>query len=289
MAYQAGLWPDTTMLRDGDVRHSERSGFFSPARSGTARGAGVILLLGTVLAGCADTSSGTTARNTEKVADAALGVGDYAEAARLYERATASAPRSVPALLGLGRAYGATGQFVRAQNALESALKVEPRNEQVLVELGHLQLEQMHPRDALEYYDKALKTDGRNKAALTGKGVALDYLSRHTEAQQVYQQALALYPTDFPLLSDYALSRVLSGNIGEGIRLMEQLLRDPSKGTTVRANMALAYALDGREADARAVMSGDMSGPDIDRTLAYYRLIRKDYLAGKPIGYMVFR
>lgn len=244
--------------------------------------------------GCADGgfsigAGSSSTRNTEKVADGALGVGDYTEAARLYERAVATSPRSVEAWLGLGRAYGATGQFIRAQNALAAAQKLAPRNTEVLVELGHLQLSQMHPRDALAYYDKALAVDGRNKAALTGKGVALDYLSRHGEAQQVYQQALTLYPTDFPLLSDDALSHVLSGNIGEGIRLMEQLLRDPTKGRTVRANMALAYALDGREADARAMMSGDVAPDEINRTLAYYRQIRKDYLAGKPIGYLVFR
>lgn len=253
----------------------------------------MILFLSLTVSGCADsfgaTGGGTSAGNTTKVADAAYGVGDYAEAARLYERAAATSPRSVDALLGLGRSYGAMGQFIRAQNALDSAQQISPRNTSVLAELGHLQLGQMHPRDALDYYDKALKVDGRNRAALTGKGVALDYLSRHAEAQQTYQRGLALYPTDFPLLSDYALSRVLSGNIGEGIRLMEELLRDPSKGSTVRANMALAYALDGREADARAMMKGDLSPDEAERTLTYYRQIRKDYLAGKPIGYLVFR
>lgn len=253
----------------------------------------LMLLAAMAVGGCADLpgvgARGAVGSETVQVAQAAYNIGDYPEAARLYERAVAADPRSVPALVGLGRTYASMGQFERAKNALENAERIAPQRAEVQVELGHLALTRMHPRDALTYYDAALQADRRNLQAFTGKAVALDYLSRHAEAQQVYRAALAVYPTDFSLLSNYALSKVLSGEIGEGIRLMEELLRDPRQGQTVRANMALAYALDGRESDARAMMVDDMSAREISETLAYYRKVRVDYLAGKPIGYLVFR
>jgi Flp pilus assembly protein TadD len=229
------------------------------------------------------------ASETEQVAAAAYSIGDYAEAARLYERAAERDPKSVGALVGLGKAYTALGQYSRAQNALIRARMLNGRNPEVLNELGNLELQQMHPKIAIEHFDDALKLDRDNLVALTGKAVSLDYLSRHLEAQEVYRTALKTYPTNFALLSNYALSQVLSGDIGAGINLMEELLRDPTNGETVRANMAIAYALDGRTRDARAMLTGTMSGAEIDAALRHYTAAREDYLAGKPIGYMIFQ
>lgn len=225
---------------------------------------------------------------TEQVAQAAYSVADYHEAARLYERAAEQNPRSAEALLGLGRSYMALGQFNRASNALMRARELGGQRAEVNNELGNLALMQMHPKEAIGFYDTALRADRNNLAALTGKAVSLDYLSRHAEAQKVYRQAIAHYPTNFALLNNYALSQVLSGQIGEGLTLMEELLRDPNRGDSVRPNMAIAYALEGRVRDARAMLEGTMSGAEIEETLAYYAKVREAYLAGKPVGYMIF-
>ncbi len=259
---------------------------FRPGRLGVFLVPAVLLLAGCVMP---RQESASARSESEQVAAAALSVGDYAEAARLYERAAAQDQRAVGPLIGLGKAYTALGQYSRAGNALQRAHELNGRNTDVLNEMGRLDLMQMQPKSAIDRFDKALSIDRRNLAALTGKAVSLDYLSRHAEAQVVYREALQIYPTNFALLSNYALSRVLSGDIGEGIRLMEELLRDPAKGETVRANMAIAYALDGRTRDARAILSGTMSPGEIDETLRLYAAARTDYLAGKPIGYMIFR
>ncbi|WP_164738301.1 tetratricopeptide repeat protein [Frigidibacter oleivorans] len=250
-----------------------------------------VALCAALLAGCQPVTTESGARpgtETEQVAQAAYSIGDYQEAARLYERASAADPGSVSALLGLGRTYMAMGQTARAGNALNRASDLAPRNTEVRNELGHLALNRMHPREAIEEYDAVLAIDRRNLTALTGKAVALDFLSRHAEAQVVYRQALQTYPTNFALLSNYALSQVLSGDIGGGIALMEELLRDPAEGPAVRSNMAIAYALDGRTREARAMLEGTMSGEQITATLAQYNRARQDYLAGKPIGYLIF-
>ncbi|MDZ4394213.1 MAG: tetratricopeptide repeat protein [Cypionkella sp.] len=254
--------------------------------------AGVIGLL-IVLSGCTMDAPFATARKsapseTEQVAQAAYSIGDYQESARLYELAAGRDPRSVEALLGLGRSYIGLGQYSRASNALTRAHDLSKNNADVLNELGTLALMQMHPKVAIEHFDRALRSDRKNLSAFTGKAVSLDYLSRHAEAQAVYSDALTYYPTNFALLNNFALSKVLSGDIGGGTALMEELLRDPSRGDTVRANMAIAYALDGRTRDARAMLEGTMSSGDIDVTLRHYANAREAYLLGKPIGYMIF-
>ena len=224
-----------------------------------------------------------------QVAEAAYSIGDYGEAARLYEVAALRNPNSVSALIGLGKSYTALSQFSRANNALVRALQLNGRNAEVHNQLGNLALMELHPKRAIEHFDAALRLDRKNLSAFTGKAVSLDYLSRHAEAQEVYREALKTYPTNFPLMSNYALSMALSGRIGEGTKLMEELLRDPARGDTVRANLAIAYALDGRTRDARAMLEGVMPPAEIEATLRQYAVVRRDYLEGKPIGYLIFQ
>ena len=257
--------------------------------SGFVRSA-VALGLVMLMSGCVMPGPGTKApAETEQVAEAAWSIGDYEEAARLYELAAARDGRSVEALIGLGKSYAALGQYSRAGNALARARDLDRRNPEVYNQLGNLALQEMHPKEAIVHFSDALRLDRRNLKAFTGKGVSLDYLSRHAEAHEVYQEGLRFYPTNFPLLSNYALSQVLGRQIGEGTRLMEELLRDPVNGDTVRANLAIAYALDGRVRDARAMLTGLMSDAEIDVSLRHYEAARLNYLAGKPVGYMIFQ
>lgn len=249
---------------------------------------GIAFLL---LAGCmmGAGTPGSRAPETEQVAQAALSVGEYEEAARLFERAAERDPRSVNALLGLGKSYTELGQFSRASNALNAALAIRPGNAETRSELGRLALYQGEPEVALGEFDAALKLDRRNLAALTGKAVSLDFLSRHAEAQMVYQQALAIYPTNFALLSNNALSMVLSGNTSGGIAVLEELLRDVQHGETVRANLAIAYVFADRKTDALAMLVATMSDAEAQREVRLYEGYRKEFLDGKPVGHLVFQ
>lgn len=254
---------------------------------------GIAAFVALGLAGCgalpqSPASGAAAGSETVQVADAAFEAGSYEEAIRLYERAAQKDSNLTPAYLGLGRSYMAMGQFSRARFALRRAETLNKRNPDVHNELGNLELRQLRPAEAIVHFDQALRRQRNNLSALTGKAVSLDFLSRHLDAQVVYKQALATYPTNFVLLSNYALSLALSGQVGEGISIMQELLRDPKQGDAVRSNMAIAYALAGRERDARAMLEGTMSAAEIEETLAQYRKMARAYRAGKPIGFMVF-
>jgi tetratricopeptide (TPR) repeat protein len=49
-------------------------------------------------------------------------------------------------------------------------------------------------RQAIEYYDKALKIDPKYALALNNKGLALDKLGKYNEAIQSYDKALEIDP-----------------------------------------------------------------------------------------------
>lgn len=241
------------------------------------------------LEGTFQTSSGSADGDEAiEVAQAVYTGGSYQEAARLFERAVQTQPNSAEAYLGLGRAYMALDQTSRAELAFTRARTLDKRNPEVFIELGHLEVQRLHPARAITHYDKALALDRRNLSALTGKGVALDFLSRHDEANAVYRSAVELYPTNFILLNNYALNLVLSGQIGAGLTIMQDLMRDPENDELVRSNMALALVLDSRMNDARAILEGSMSAIDIDTALRKYTRIGEQFRAGKPVGYMLF-
>ncbi|MBI1220159.1 MAG: tetratricopeptide repeat protein [Rhodobacteraceae bacterium] len=231
---------------------------------------------------------GDTTGSTLQIAQATEKSGDYAGAAKLYERVLSADPNNTAALLGAGESYAALGQTLRAESALMRGLQLQPNNILMLNQLGRIKFVEHDGPSAVAYFDKALSVDQRNVSALTGKAVALDYQSQHTAAQRVYQQALRLYPTNFILLSNYALSLASSGQQEKGIAILQDLIRDPNAAPHVRGNLALVYGLAGRDEDARATLKTDMSAAKIEENIGVYRALRHLMLEGKPIGALVF-
>ncbi|AJE48843.1 tetratricopeptide repeat protein [Celeribacter indicus] len=254
-----------------------------------------LLFLFSALSACDTGAPGAAQRyaqdqtsETLQLAQATTEAGDPATAAKLFEKVLRADPISVPALLGAGDAYARMGQNDRAEAVLERAHELAPNNAEVLTTLGRVKLAQGQPTAALEEYEKALRIDRRNVAALTGKGVALDQLSRHADAQAVYETALAMYPANFILRSNYALSLAISGQMVKGTGILQELVRDPNAAPHVRGNLALVYGLAGRDTDARATLALDMSPAQVEENIAAYRAIRRLMLEDKPIGALIF-
>lgn len=116
----------------------------------------------------------------------------------------------------------------------------------------------------------------------------MDIQSNHAEAQAIYDTGLKYYPTNFALLNNKALSLALSGQMAQGTSLLEELVRDPERGQTAQANLALVYSLEGRNRDARALLKGLMTPAEVEQTLRTHQKIRSDLRAGKPAGHLAF-
>lgn len=245
-----------------------------------AAGLAALSLLGACNGGLGGAGAASPSRLAERSADA----GDFQTAATLYQQAFDADPTSVEALVGLGRAYAGLGQFSRAEQALNEANRRRPRDPEVLLELARTALGAGQPQAALADVDLALARRPKDIRLLTAKGIALDRLSRHAEAQEIYRAGLQYDPTDFALLSNLGLSLGLSGQTGEGITILRELARDPAAGPTTRGNLALVYGLAGQDREAAAVLATDLGGAQVKNNLAYYRELRSMLLKGKPIG-----
>jgi Tfp pilus assembly protein PilF len=81
-------------------------------------------------------------------------------------------PKSL-ALLQEGRAAKAAGNLDGAQDALESALAVDPRNREAFLVLGEIARARGLPGKAIRLYREALTLEPNDLAALRGQGEAL--------------------------------------------------------------------------------------------------------------------
>lgn len=82
------------------------------------------------------------------------------------------APRSLE-LLAQAKSARAAGDLVRANEVLETALAVDPRNRGALIELAEIAQAQALPGKAVRFYREALTLDPNDLAALQGQGEAL--------------------------------------------------------------------------------------------------------------------
>ena len=81
-------------------------------------------------------------------------------------------PKSL-ALLQEGRTAKAAGNLDGAQDALESALAVDPRNREAFLVLGEIARTRGLPGKAIRLYREALTLEPNDLAALRGQGEAL--------------------------------------------------------------------------------------------------------------------
>lgn len=150
------------------------------------------------------------------------------DVARAEER-VAKSPRSAAARVTLAQAYLAAGRFESAVTTFDDAISLGDNS----------------PR--------------------TGLGQALAYIGAGRNAEAV--NVLSRWRDQIPA-SDLGLALALAGQPGQAVGLLSDAVRGGDDSAKTRQNLAYAYALDGRWAEARVVASQDVSADQIDARLS---------------------
>jgi protein O-GlcNAc transferase len=111
-----------------------------------------------------------------------------------FDRASAFAPDSAEAWLGLGNACGALRRHEQGLAAYDRALAIEPQLAAAWIGRGNVLCELDCHAEALACFDKALEFDAGSAAAWLGCGNAHNAAKRNSEALAAYDRALALDP-----------------------------------------------------------------------------------------------
>lgn len=175
------------------------------------------------------------------LAQAAEQSGDYQLADNVYASASESAPRDgevqlhyADSLIRQGNVDGARKVLVSHMNTVSDARPLHGG-------LGLIYIMEGQPAQAIREFD-AMGTAGEARWDVN-RGVALDMLGRHAEAQALYRKVLAGNPGDSGATSDLALSLALSGHVSEASGVAAPLANDPSP--RVKANFDVIQAAQG--------------------------------------------
>lgn len=190
-------------------------------------------------------SDGGPARKFAVKATKALAKHRAADAVTFAEQAVALAPRDAAYRALLGRAYLAAGRFASASQAFTDVLTLNPADARAALNLALAQ-------------------------TATGEWVAArETLTAH---------AARISP------ADRGLALALAGDPAGGIALLSDAARDPAATATVRQNLALALALDGRWVDARTVASVDMAPAQVDQRLMEWAAFARPEHAAQQVA-----
>jgi Flp pilus assembly protein TadD len=219
------------------------------------------LLLTVALAACSQARGdavpvelGATAG--EHVAQAAAESGDFSLAVQIYAQAAMANPADTAAQLRYADALARGGDMAAARDLLKSRLATVSDPLQLRDGLGSIYVVTGQPALAVAEYDAVLAARPDDMRALVNKGVALDLLGRHDDAQALYRKALALAPGDAAILNDMALSMLLAGHPREAQQMVVSLQSQPDMAPRIRAGVGVVLAANGDFAGAR-----QMAGP----------------------------
>ncbi len=204
--------------------------------------------------------------------------GDLRGAEDLYKQAIAQSNGSIEAHLALSRLYLENNELQFAEETLADAKRIKPLDSEVNLRLGKIRIGQGRPQEAIALFEEGLKDKPRQPDLLNARGVALDMLGRHEEAQSTYRSALQLDEKVTPLVkNNLAMSYIMAGSYERAIELLEAV--EGMEGAPVmRQNLALAYGLKGDMEKAREWAGRDLSDEQIKQNIAFYQNYRKVWL-----------
>lgn len=220
-----------------------------------ARLAGVTLLA-SLAAGCATTEGvrDPDSASRMRVAASAEASGQMDVALSMYGAAAARDPDNGEAQARFAAALMRAGNRAQAEQVLAAAVQRRPNDRFLLIQLGRMRLQGGAAGEALGMFDRVLASDSRSVPALDGRGVALDLMGRHPEAQESYRRAQAIDPNAISVANNLGLSLLLDGRPEEARAVLEPLARRADATQRVTANYAISLAATGNEAAARSVL-----------------------------------
>lgn len=253
-------------------------------RKFSLRATTVSLIALSTLTGCVSTGSlfgrhdssspQASYEETLRIAASAREAGDLSASAEMYSRAASFATSDAGPLIQLADVYWQMKDPAKSAEALEKAREIDGNDTLVLRNLGRAYVAQGEAKKAQDVYLAALAIDSSDPRILNGLGIAYDLDGDHATAQSHFRAGVTLAPNDLDLRNNLAYSLISTHDYDKAIALLEPVYLAGQGGARLRQNLALAYGLNGRDTEARAVAAEDLSPVEVDRNMAIYRQLR---------------
>lgn len=137
-------------------------------------------------------------------------------------------PTTLEGEIARAQALRAAGSYDEAASAFGQLMMVAPDDVRVVGGYGKVLAQQGRPDEALPFLNRAIQIDAKDWTLYSALGVAYDQQDQHTKARVAYEHALVLKPGQPDVLNNLAVSKMLSGNLGDAQKL---LIRASAQGT----------------------------------------------------------
>lgn len=147
------------------------------------------------------------------------------------------------------------GDFGGAAHALAQLMLVAPDDARVIGEYGKVMVNQGRSDDAIAFLKHALDMAPNDWTLYSAIGMAYDQKDDFANSKLAYDRALLLSPGEPAVLNNYAMSRMLAGDLAGAQKYMAQAMAQPGAAANPKLaeNAALIAKLSGHKTTAVAV------------------------------------
>jgi Flp pilus assembly protein TadD len=209
-----------------------------------------------------------------RIARASRVAGDFASSINLYRSVVAAKPDDSALIVEMGDTLVEAGLADDAIDVYGRIDKTSDARFPALLGLTRAYLAISQPAKALQYSEEAVALAPQDTRAAIARGVSLDMLDRHSEAQAAYRAVLLTTPRDMAARNDLALSLTMTGQLPEALAIIEPMARSPSARPQTRQNLALIYGLMGDDGRAAAVSRMDLDDATTAANLSFFARVR---------------
>jgi len=155
-------------------------------------------------------------------------------------RWTKAQPGSSAAWFNLGNAYNSAGQFAKAIQAYQQALRINPEDASAWNNLGTAYADAGQFAKAIEAYQQALRINPEHANAWNNLGVAYADVGQFAKAIEAYQQALRINPEDASAWNNLGVAYSQSGQRSKVLEVYKRLKTlDPARAERFFNNVVM--------------------------------------------------
>src|SRR6201996_552051 len=191
-------------------------------------------------------------------------------------------PNDAEAALNYGKALRVSGQRAQAVAVLEQATIAHPKDKALLAGFGRALADNGNFQQAFDVLGQAHTPEDPDWRILSAQGAVLDQLGRGEEARQYYASALRIVPDEPSVLSNLALSYVLSKDLAKAEETLRHANSRADADPRVRMNLALVVGLRGDMAEAESLAREGRPPEEAAANVAYLKKMLAKQAAAKP-------
>lgn len=146
------------------------------------------------------------------------------------------------------------GDYQGAAHSLSQLMLVSPDDPRIVGEYGKVLVQEGRSQDALAFLKRATELQPNDWMLYSALGVTYDQLGDPAAAKLAYERALQLKPGNAAVLNNYAMSRVLAGDLPSAQQLLAQA--NSQSGTDPRITNNIAMVADLQAGKGRDIVPG---------------------------------